>query len=127
MRLWIVLAGLNGMLGVAAGAWGTHGALDETARQWVATASHYQLTHALALTAVAWLSTRNDVSRVAVALAGSGFALGIILFSGSLYALAATGMVPVRGAAPVGGMMLMAAWALLAVAALHRRSQPSPS
>ncbi len=127
MRLWLALAGLNGLIAVAAGAFGWHGPLDEGGRQMFAMGSQYQLAHALALLAVAWLATRADVNRIAVIIAGAGFALGIVLFSGTLYAFGAFGSVPVSGAAPVGGFALMAAWITLVFIGLSRRPQSSPS
>lgn len=124
MRLWLLLAAVNGLIGVAAGAWGWHGDLDEGGRQMAAMGSDYQLLHALALAAVAWLTTRREIGRLPVTLAGVAFTAGIFLFSGTLYAFAAFGTVPVKGAAPAGGMALMAGWALLLLAALWRRPQP---
>ncbi|MFQ5764210.1 MAG: DUF423 domain-containing protein [Rhodospirillales bacterium] len=53
-------------------------------------------------------------------VAGWCFATGIVLFSGSLYGFAATGAMPVPGAAPLGGVLLMAGWAALAVAAVRK-------
>jgi uncharacterized membrane protein YgdD (TMEM256/DUF423 family) len=126
VRLWLALAGLNGLIGVAAGAWAWHGPLDDGARAMASMGAQFQLFHALALTAVAWLATRQGFPRYAVVVAGTGFTLGILLFSGSLYALAAFGAVPVRGAAPVGGFALMLGWATLLVASVlpPRRSPP---
>lgn len=115
MALWLFLGALNGLVAVAAGAYGWH-ALggDEGARKMFELGVQYQMGHALALLGVAWLATRFEGRRkIPVHLAGAGFTLGIVLFSGTLYAFGLTGLVPVEGAAPLGGMLLMIGWAAL--------------
>lgn len=76
-----------------------------------AIASQYQMTHALALLAVAWLASRTArVSQWPVVLIGIAFTIGIILFSGSLYWFGVTGLIPVEGLAPAGGWLLILGW-----------------
>ncbi|QLH39336.1 MAG: DUF423 domain-containing protein [Defluviicoccus sp.] len=58
-RIWLFVGALNGLLSVAAGAYGRHGALDPAGREMFAIASHYQMAHGLALLAVAWLASRS--------------------------------------------------------------------
>ena len=106
---------LLGLLGVAAGAFGAH-ALKATlvpAMMTVfETAARYQLVHAVALVVVAFALERR-VSR-AFSAAGALFAAGIVLFSGSLYALALLSA-PMWGmVTPFGGLCLLAGWACLA-------------
>lgn len=110
-------------MSVAAGAYGRHGALDPAGREMFAVAVQYQMAHALALLAVAWLAARNGGGRLAAApnLAGAAFAVGILLFSGSLYTFGLTGLVPVEGAAPAGGFLLMAGWLALMWEAVRPR------
>ncbi len=123
MGVWLFVGGLNGLLAVAAGAYGWHRLGGDTM---FAMASSYQMYHALALLAVAWLaSKRAGREAVPVHLAGAAFILGIILFSGTLYAFALTGRVVLAGAAPVGGLLLMIGWltiAALGLRAMVRRS-----
>jgi len=116
MNPWLILGALNGLAAVAAGAYGWHAlAADEAARQIFMMGSQYQMWHALALCAVAWIASRDEGSLARfVRLAGVSFTIGIILFSGTLYAFGVTGIVPVEGAAPAGGLALMAGWAALA-------------
>jgi uncharacterized membrane protein YgdD (TMEM256/DUF423 family) len=71
--------------------------------------------HALALVAVAWATTQWPGARVA--LAGWLFVGGIVLFSGSLYLLALTGMRWLGAVTPLGGLAFLAGWAVLAFAA----------
>ena len=123
MRLWLFVAGLNGLLAVMAGAYGGHRleAADSGLRDIFMMAVQYHMWHALALLAVAWLASREEgKGAVAPRVAGGAFTLGIVLFPGSLYALGLGGSVLVPGAAPVGGGLLMIGWAALMVAALKR-------
>lgn len=111
----LVLAGLNGLVAVAAGAYGRHGVTEAYPRELFAIASQYQVWHALALAAVAWLAESAEAPwRSAAGLAAAAFTLGILLFSGTLYAFALSGRLPAAGAAPIGGFMLMTGWLMLA-------------
>lgn len=119
MRPWLLLAGLNGLVAVAAGAYGWHRlAVSEAAmRDIFRVGVDYQMWHAMALLGVAWLAERRPLQ---ARIAGWAFSLGIVLFSGTLYVLGLTGEVPLSGAAPIGGVMLMVGWAALAWGALVR-------
>jgi len=121
-RLWLALGGLNGLIAVAAGAYGAHGfeGKEQVLKDAFTTGVQYQMGHALALLAVAWLAAR-PVSAPWKAwvthAAGLAFLAGIVLFTGTLYAFGLTGAIPVRGAAPAGGILLMTGWVALTVAA----------
>lgn len=120
---WLLVAAVSGLSGVAAGGYGWHGlAADQGAREVYTTGVHYQMWHSLALLAVAWLveSRRGAAAGRWARLAGLCFALGIVLFSGSMYFFGIVGEVPFPGAAPVGGFALLAGWGCLAVAALRK-------
>ncbi|MFO1048021.1 MAG: DUF423 domain-containing protein [Geminicoccaceae bacterium] len=114
-RHWIALAAALGLMGVAFGAFGAHGLEaggDARAAQWLATGSHYQLVHAAAiLAAIAW--GRQGVLPAAL------WAVGAILFPGSLYALALGAPKAVAALAPAGGMALLLGWASLGWQALR--------
>lgn len=115
MRIWLFLAGLNGAVGVAMAALAAHAFVgDATAAGLIEKASRLQLMHALALFGVALLR-RHRPSR-AVTVAGALFTLGIVLFCGSVYALAykAAASAPL---APVGGLAFILGWLVLAVSA----------
>lgn len=108
MRHWLVLAALGGFLAVGFGAFGAHGVSDPKAREWLQTGATYAFVHCLAVFASSRLKTR---------LAPPLFLGGVLLFSGSLYAMA-LGAPRVLGAVtPVGGLLFMAGWLLLALAA----------
>jgi uncharacterized membrane protein YgdD (TMEM256/DUF423 family) len=122
MNIWLLLAAVNGFLSVAAGAFGAHGLqgqLEPQALQIFETAARYQMYHALALGLAALLlrETRSSGARIAAPL----FLAGIVLFSGSLYLLALTGMRWLGMITPFGGVAFLAGWAALGYAALRGR------
>lgn len=123
MGFWLFLGSMNALLAVAAGAYGWH-RLGGDAMFTIA--SDYHMYHALGMLAVAWLASERRGGKALTAhLAGAAFMLGIVLFSGTLYAFALTGHVLVAGAAPAGGFLLMIGWLLIAVlglAAVRRHS-----
>lgn len=117
---WAAVGGVNGCVAVLAGAYGWHSlAADEGGRLVFMMAVQYQMWHALALLGVAWLARARP--SLAAHLAGALFTAGIVLFAGGLYWYGLFGDVPVRGAAPAGGLLLAAGWLALAWAALGRR------
>ena len=121
-RIWLAAGALFGLLAVVVGAAGTHAlrdALDADALRVFETAARFQMYHALALLAVGLIAMRRR--SLALNVAGALFALGTLLFSGSLYALALSGVGVLGAVAPVGGVCLMAGWAALAIAALWRQ------
>ncbi|WP_448188149.1 DUF423 domain-containing protein [Azospirillum sp. sgz301742] len=121
-RIWLAFAGLNAAVAVGAGAYANHALAGpglEKAQEWVRTAGQYQLWHALALIAALLLAARTEgLARLAVRLAGWLFLAGMVLFCGTLYALAFQAALPVPNTAPLGGSAFMAGWAVLALAAL---------
>ncbi len=120
MGRWLVWAGANGLVAVAAGAFAAHAlqaTLDPKALGWIETASRYELAHALALLGVAVLA--RDGASPWAARAGWLFAAGTVLFCGSLYALALTGVRPFAWVTPFGGLALIAGWAALIAAGIQ--------
>jgi len=111
----LALAGVFGLCGVALGALAAHG-LTDSQKALIETASQYALWHALAIAAAALAHDRaRGWSRRLFAVAGACFAAGVVVFSGSLVALALNGK---GGAAPVGGTAFLIGWALFSAAAL---------
>jgi uncharacterized membrane protein YgdD (TMEM256/DUF423 family) len=103
------------LLGVAAGAFGAHGLRARLSAEMLAvweTAARYQLYHALALLAVALAAARWPAPGWSAA--GWLFAAGILVFSGSLYLLALTGVRWLGAVTPLGGLCFLAGWAVLA-------------
>jgi len=100
MALWLVLGAVNGLIAVAAGAYGWHRlGGDPGAREMFEIAAYYQMFHGLALLAVAWLVDRGGRAARAAHVAGAAFTLGIVLFSGTLYVFILDGALPLQGAA----------------------------
>jgi len=112
-RLWMTLAAISGFVSVAAGAFAAHG-LTDRASELMRTGATYEFMHALATMACPiFMQVGAQRARFAPAF----FLSGTVLFSGSLYALALgaprwTGIVT-----PLGGLMFLAGWAVLAWAA----------
>ena len=124
-RTLLIAAGVNGLLAVALGAFGAHGlktslasAADATQRlDWWETAARYQMSHALALGLLAWLASR--VAWGGIAVGGWAMIIGIVLFSGSLYAMTLTGVKALGAVTPIGGLGLLAGWLVIVLAAVR--------
>src|SRR5262249_41792138 len=118
MGPWLLAGAANGFVAVAMGAFAAHGLkaiLDPAALAWLETGSRYELMHALALLAVALLiRDARDASRRLLQAAGLAFLLGSVLFAGSLYLLALTGMTAIAWLTPLGGAGLLIGWLVLA-------------
>ena len=115
------LAGALGFSAVALGAFGAHGLkgrLPPSLLEVYRTGALYHLLHAVAALAVA-LAPPDRLRRPRLIL--TLFAAGVVVFSGSLYALALTGAPAFGAVTPVGGLLLLAAWALIAAEALPPR------
>ena len=119
-RVLFGLGAILGFLGVAAGAFGAHAIRERVSPErldnWK-TAADYQLWHALATIASALIAVRWASG--AAAAAGWCFVAGVVVFSGSLYALALTDRRKLGAITPIGGVLLLAGWALLVVAAIR--------
>jgi len=122
-RIWLIWAGIFGGLGVLMGAFGAHLLRPLLPLQLMTifeTAVRYQLVHALALLACAVLMTLHPRRAPRLRWAAWGFAAGIVLFSGSLYALIMTDQRWLGLVTPLGGVAWIAAWCLLAAAFWRR-------
>jgi uncharacterized membrane protein YgdD (TMEM256/DUF423 family) len=120
MTPWIPLGAAFAFLGVGLGAFGVHGlrsVLDAEALQTFETGARYQMYHALGLVLLAALSPR--LAEGPATWTGWLFTAGILLFSGSLYLLAVTGTRWLGAITPLGGLCLLAGWALLVYAGVR--------
>ncbi len=118
MKLFVLLAAINGFISVAAGAFAAHALrekLSDRLFEVFEIGARYQMYHALALLAVAWL-VHGQVP--AARAAGWCFVAGIVMFSGTLYVLALTGIKVLGAVTPLGGILLLAGWALMIYGAL---------
>ncbi len=126
-KYWILLASLLGASGVALGAFQAHGLEPFLARQGLTgeelakrmnnceVGVRYQMYHALALLAVAWVVSQTGGGAAQTA----GFCLfaGVLIFSGCLYGIVFTGVKILGAIVPIGGLLMIIGWLSLAVAA----------
>jgi len=116
----MTIGAASAFISVAAGAFGAHVLRQRLPADLLAvfeTGARYQMYHALALLALGLLCTR--ASSTATTVAGVGFSLGILLFSGSLYVLAITGTRWLGAITPVGGVAFLVGWIAFGLAALR--------
>lgn len=112
-RAGLGVAGLLGFSAVAIGAFGAHGLrgrLSPAMLEIYRTGALYHLVHAVAVLAIALAGERLRRGRLILTL----FTAGIVVFAGSLYALALTGIGALGAVTPLGGLLLLAGWALVA-------------
>lgn len=115
-KLMVLFGAGFGFIGVACGAFGAHALRSRLTPEMLAvwrTAVEYQFWHALALVAAGLLA----MTRPGLLLSAAAWCLaaGVLLFSGSLYALTLSGVRMLGAVTPFGGLLLLAGWALMAV------------
>lgn len=118
LRGFLMLAAFFGFTGVALGAFAAHGLKSRLSAEYLAifhTGVTYQLVHTLALIGVALLATQ--IPGRLITWAGASFAIGILLFSGSLYLLTLTGFGKLGIVTPFGGLAFLVGWFCLGLAA----------
>lgn len=122
---WWLLAALVGFLSVGLGAFGAHALeprlSDDGVARW-ALSTRYLAAHVPLLLAVAWVNDADWGQRSARRARAAGLTCvsGLVLFSGSLGAMALTDVTALGAITPLGGLSLLAAWALLGAASLAR-------
>lgn len=112
----IALGALNAAIAIAAGAFGAHALrarLEPRALEVFETGARYHMYHALALVLCGVIATRGATT------AGWILQAGIVVFSGSLYALALTGVKGLGAITPIGGLAFLVGWLWLAWSALR--------
>ena len=114
VKIWLFLAAFFGFLSLALVAFGAHSLkniLDEYGKSVYEKAVLYQMFHSMALFAVGVL--QHLFKEISFSPAGFGFLIGILLFSGSLYVLAITGLKWLGAITPIGGLSFLFGWAWL--------------
>ena len=120
---WLLIAALSGFFCVALGAFAAHGlshVLDEKALAWIDTGLKYQIFHTLAVLVIA-LSLWYEAKFAQLAM--RAWSLGILLFSGSLYALAFGAGKFLVWITPVGGTLFLIGWLCLAYGSFKSKSE----
>jgi uncharacterized membrane protein YgdD (TMEM256/DUF423 family) len=121
-RTFLLIGAVLGFLGVAAGAFGAHALRSRLAPEMLAvfeTGVRYHMYHTLALLIVAAAVGQMGKAHLLV-ISGWSFVAGIVLFSGSLYALALTGVGILGAITPLGGVLFLVGWTSLAVFAIAK-------
>src|SRR5205814_7397108 len=116
-RTFLLIGAIFGFLGVAFGAFGAHALRSRLSPEMLAvfeTGVRYQMYHAFAVLIIAAAIGHIGSARLLV-LAGWFFFAGVLLFSGSLYVLALSGMGILGAVTPIGGLLFLIGWACLAL------------
>ena len=124
-RTFLLIGAISGFIAVAAGAFGAHGLRNRLSPEMLAvfeTGVRYQMYHTLAILFVALAAARFDGWLINGA--GWAFTAGIVIFSGSLYALALTGTTILGAITPIGGVAFLIGWGFLAAIALALAAAP---
>lgn len=120
-KIFVFLGSINAFLAVALGAFGAHALKNKLSEEMLAvyqTGIHYHIIHALGLLFIGILAQRIT-ELMLVNWAGGLLFLGIVLFSGSLYALSLSGVKAFGVVTPFGGVAFLSGWILLAIASLR--------
>jgi uncharacterized membrane protein YgdD (TMEM256/DUF423 family) len=116
-KSFLIIGALIGAVGVVLGAFGAHALKDVLSASGrldtYETAVKYQMYHSLALLLLGLLTLHFD--HKFMQYAGWAFIIGTLIFSGSLYALCATGITKLGAITPIGGVFLIAGWILMAL------------
>ena len=119
MRKWLLIAAITGALAILLAAFGEHALASRLSIRGLTTfanGTRYQMYHALAMGLAALAARGKAAGRAKIA--ALLFLIGTVLFSGSLYGLALTGITVLGFVTPLGGLVLIAGWIALALAAL---------
>ena len=124
---WLFIAGLSGFLCVTIGAFAAHGlskVLEPKELAWIETGVRYQMFHTIAIFAIGILQLCREalVANKIVNLVAGAWAYGILLFSGSLYALALGAGKFLVWVTPIGGTLFLIGWLCLACGGFKSKS-----
>ena len=122
---WLLIAALSGFLCVAIGAFAAHGlskVLEPKELAWIETGVKYQMFHTLAIMGIgiAQLCRESLVANKMANVAAGSWVLGVLLFSGSLYALALGAGQFLVWVTPIGGTLFLIGWLCLACGSLKK-------
>lgn len=113
-RAWIFVGSILMLLAVILGAFAAHalkGVLDEYSMDVYKTGNYYHFIHAFALIMVGLLQQQFDID---LSISAYLFSFGLVIFSGSLYSLALTGVKGLGAITPIGGLLFIVGWGYLA-------------
>ena len=113
-RNWMTLAAMGGFVAVAVGAFAAHGVSDPKAQEWLRTGAMYGFMHTMATFACA---TFMNIGAKRARFAPAFFLSGVAIFSGTLYAMALGAPRWLGAITPIGGVLFLIGWGVLAWAA----------
>ncbi|MEL4893934.1 DUF423 domain-containing protein [Crocosphaera sp. Alani8] len=119
-KIFLFIGSILAALSVAGGAFASHALKNKLSDRYLEifeTGTRYQMYHALGLVLIALLLTRVEMAPVTMISAGYAFIIGVLIFSGSLYALSLTGIKWLGAITPIGGVAFIIGWLSLAIAA----------
>lgn len=119
MKVLIIVGAINALLSVACGAFGAHGLEGKLSEHYLEvweTACRYQMYHGLGIILLGVLKQMTGIQLFGTA--GWVMLIGIILFSGSLFVLATSGIKILGAITPIGGVFFIASWVMVIVATL---------
>lgn len=124
MKKNLMIGAVLGFLAVALGAFGAHALSDILEKNGYAdiweTGVHYQMFHAIVIVVIGALMSKNVIGNVkSLRVAGTAMLIGVILFAGSLYALALTKITILGAITPIGGVSMLIGWVALLMSAKH--------
>jgi uncharacterized membrane protein YgdD (TMEM256/DUF423 family) len=123
-NIFLFLGSINAMLAVALGAFGAHMLKDKLSEKMLGvfeTGVHYHMIHAIGLIVIAILIKSASVSSTLPTWSGWLIMSGIVLFSGSLYALSLSGITKLGIITPFGGVAFLAGWLLIVIYAVSSK------
>lgn len=121
-NIFLGIASVFAGIAVALGAFAAHGLkeiLTEKSLQIWETGTKYQMYHALALLLVALFIFQKEIPPTSLIVAGYAFIIGIVIFSGSLYALSLTDLKILGAITPIGGIGFLIGWGCLVFTAVN--------
>ncbi len=117
LRPWLAAAAVTGFLAVGFGAFAAHGITDPKAKEWMHTGANYAFVHGLGIFAAAFAV---NLGARGARLVPPLFVAGIVIFSGTLFAMALGGPRWFGAITPIGGTLFLIGWAVLAVSLLRK-------
>jgi uncharacterized membrane protein YgdD (TMEM256/DUF423 family) len=120
LKTFLMLGSLNAFLSVALGAFGAHALKSKLSPDMLnvyQTGVQYHMIHSIGLILIALLADKLGNSSL-VNVSGWALFIGIVLFSGSLYALSLSGIKVLGAITPLGGVGFLLGWILLSIAAM---------
>ncbi|MCF6190450.1 MAG: DUF423 domain-containing protein [Cocleimonas sp.] len=128
MNIFLALGTLFGLFAVIIGAFGAHGLEDSLSTHALAryhTGVEYQFYHVATLLFIGLLASKHSAMPRILKISGFSFAIGILLFSGSLYLYALTGISKFGMATPIGGLAFIVGWICLFIYSLKQEAYPT--